>query len=216
MLSVIAMYDVEYVSARFDQFQPVPLLLALAPQVKTSLKIKGSNTSDKVEFEMPTGYRGFRDVVDMPMSLFTDVLACLVYRRRKNDWPEKPLSVVAIQNIFPGTTYENLIKIRYGEEKLTIYKINTMLSSSEIGVGDVFPIIVAAHVWDKFLVPATTGKERKVLIPDDDYMRFWNHHRKHLASQGRNMAGGNQAWRAYLARRSKPMDRLGVQVEKLY
>ena len=216
ILSVMAMYDVEYVSVRFDQFQPIPLLLALAPQAKTSLKVKPSNIGEKVEFEKPPGYRGFRDAVDTPMSLFTDVLTCLLYRRSKNDWPEKPPSVSEMPTYIPGAIYENLIKIRNGDEKLTIYKINKMLCSSEIGVGDIFPIIVAAHVWDKFMVPTTTGEERKVIVPDDDYVRFWNHHRKQLASQGRNMAGGNQDWPAYLARRSKPQDRLGDQVERLY
>lgn len=216
ILSVMAMYDVEFVSARFDQFQPIPLLLAVAPQAKSSLKVKPSNIDDIVEFEKPPGYRGFRDAVDTPMSLFTDVLACLVYRRSKSDWPKKPPSVSEMSDILPGAIYENLVKIRHGEEKLTIYKIDGMLSSSEIGVGDVFPIIVAAHVWDKFMVPTATGKERKVIVPDDDYIRFWNYHRKHLANQGRNMTGGNQTWPVYLARRSKSEDRLGYQVERLY
>lgn len=216
ILSVVAIWDIEYVSARFDRIQPIPLLLALAPQVKPALTIKPTNLTGGAEIEIPHGYRGFRDVVDTPMSLFIDLLACLVHRSSKCDWPERLPKVSQMMEIFSGIEYQNLVNIRAGLENLTIYKIDEMLVSSDVGVGDIFPLIAAAHIWEKFLVPETAGGEHKVLIPDDDYLRFWSRHRERLANQGRNIEGGQEAWPAYLARRSARQDRLGGEQEKLY
>lgn len=215
ILSVMAMYDIEYVTERFKRFRPMPLLLGLAPQAKINLQVKSRNI-DKVEFETPLGFRGFRDIVDTPMSLLTDWLSAIVQMTNQGEWPKRQLRVSEMPDIISRAEYEDLVKIRHGEMKLNIYKICDFLHSTRIGIGDIYPLIVAAYTWDKFMLPIPSTNERKAIVPDDDYMRFWNYHRAELSAKGKNIEGGNYDWPAYLARRSQLEDRLGNQEEGLY
>jgi hypothetical protein len=216
ILSVVALWDVEYIAARFDQFEPIPLLLNLAPQVKPGLVTRPSNYIGGIEIELPAGYRGFRDVIDTPMSLFVDVLACLLHRRKMGGWPDQVPKVSKMTEYFPNTEYHHLINIRAGLESLTIYKLDTILASSEIGVSDIYPIIMTAHIWEQYLLPRAVSGGHEAIIPDTDYLRFWNCHRESLGGHGRNIEGGQESWPAYLTRRSIKQDRLDGREERLY
>jgi len=208
ILSIVALWDLEFCASAFDRFELLPLLLHLAPKIKSGLTVRPGNTGAEITFVIPKGYKGFGDLIDRPMSLLVDVNSCLLYYREHHRWPERSPTVAKSAEIL-GTTQQKLAKLRSSRHRMTATQYQLLLNSKKLGVGDLMPLLAAAHIWECLLFPQSSGKgrgEKKAMIPDEGYLHFWKKHKAALEARG-YVFDGNIPWPSFWARPPISLDR---------
>jgi hypothetical protein len=202
ILSIIALWDIEFCAAEFSRFEALPLLLHVAPKIKSGLTVRRRNSAAGLTIDIPKGYRGFGDIIDRPMSLLVDITSCLLHRSEFQTWPDR-LPKVSISAKTLGTTEQKLAKLRSSVDRMTMNQYQLLLNKKKLLVGDLSPLLVAAHIWEFLLLRQPNdevGEEKKALLPDEDYLRFWSRHRATLGVSG-YVSNGDIPWPSFWARR---------------
>ena len=203
ILSLVASWDIEFCAAEFDRFKPIPLLLQVAPKVKAGLTVRHSNSGGEATIDKPKGYRGFGDIIDRPMSLLIDITSCLVYCREHHNWPDQLPSVSKSADTL-GTNEQKLAKLRSSVHRMTVYQYNLLLPQNPRLIGHLLPLLVSAHIWECLLLPQPSerkSQEKKAIVSDDVFLRFWNRHKAAQETKG-HIFDGDLPWPTFWARPS--------------
>jgi hypothetical protein len=78
-----------------------------------------------------------------------------------------------------------------------------LLNKKKLFVGDLSPLLVAAHIWEFLLLRQPNdevGEEKKALLPDEDYLRLWSRYRATLGVSG-YVSNRDIPWPSFWARR---------------
>lgn len=208
-LSTVALFDVRFAEQAFGRHRPAPVFLLLAPRLKPGLERIGGHSGE--ERYAPRGRRrGFRDAVDTPLCRFFDVVAALSMLRDAGgggDWPPAAPALSDVYRVFGGggraAGPRALDKMRHGENKITVRDLDRLLQGRSLP--EFGPLMFAAHAWEAVLVRKAGRSGKKpvsAMVPDGDYLPFWEMHK--ASSRGRDRAAldGAVPWPDYLLRPS--------------
>ena len=196
LLSLLALWDVEYCADIFGGLKPIPLFLQLAPRLR-------SRASD-----YPTG--GLRrlnlrqkEVVATPVAQLIDLVWCLLKRIQDDKWPDsfpKDTEICTTLN----DSKDNLACLRIGRPNLTRSKFTSLWPDNIQGaegsiIGPPITLLAVAHLWDLIYLDMLKSIAPLTLV-DAPYMRAWHHHRRELGLDVSHHKQPNEAWPTWLDR----------------
>ncbi|MGH9435518.1 MAG: hypothetical protein ACRD06_05930 [Terriglobia bacterium] len=195
VMSFMSLWDIAYSNAVFPRFESAPVFLLLAPRLRPN--VRGAMNSQRADVRTKESPK-FRDMIDVPFSLLFDIISALLRYANNDEFPRNPVALKEMVRLF-GKEGKKLDRLRSGRDRITISTFIGLLPK-EGPNWELVPLLYAAHTWALKLVPRSMPGERRVIIPDVTYRRFWNAHRSALRASGVNLVGGAVPWPGYLAR----------------
>lgn len=211
VMSFMALWDIAYSNSIFPRFESIPLFLLLAPRIRAEVQCSVDSVGDGLHLWHPKKSAKYREMIDLPPSLLLEVVAALLLYSKDRKFSDGAIQLRDMVTLFgSGITKKTedqpkkLDRLRSGRDKLTIATFLRLIPNKEAG-WELVPLLYAAHTWNILLCPPCAANERKVIIPDDVYLRFWTTHRSALTAKGYAVDGGNIPWPTYLLRSPTPI-----------
>lgn len=184
-IPLLAMWDAEYCSTRFANFEPTPVFWQLFPQPG-----RGPGRRNVGPMQRTTG-----------VGQFLDFALCLFEYKATGKWPRAQIEDQEIARLFQQrlklSENDNLPKLRAGQSLMTTAVLqriwpDDITDSSGVVVPPLTTLLAIAHAWDS-LLPLLRHFEL-----DDLYLAAWRN--AHKASTSKSDTAIANQWPAYLRR----------------
>ena len=182
LLSLLALWDVEFCSQYFSSFAPRSCFAMVLPR----LDPKAGN-ADAGKIEKRKGMFWY------PVRRLIGLMASLGGFARNQRWPVR---VPEVEDVASKTVEfkQNLVNWRDGTKKFTRRDFTHIWhklcpdhkgSTGPIRAPEPSPLFVATVFWQALLVDvSTTSKVKSIMLIEDDYLRWWTMHHEALRAKG--------------------------------
>lgn len=182
LLSLLALWDVEFCSQCFSPFAPRSCFAMVLPKLDPKA---GNADTGKIAKR--------RGMFWYPVRRLIDLMACMGEFAHNHNWPER---IPKTQDIVRQTneSEQNLVNWRDGTKKFTRRDFTHIWhklcpdrkgSTGPIGAPEAAPLFVATVFWQSLLVDVNTASKKKsITLIEDDYLRWWTIHHEALRAKG--------------------------------
>ncbi len=182
LLSLLALWDVEFCSQYFSSFAPRSCFAMVLPQLDPKA---GNADAGKIAKR--------RGMFLYPVRRLIDLMACMGEFARNHNWPERiPKAQDIVRQSYESE--QNLVNWRDGTKKFTRRDFTHIWhklcpdrkgSTGPIRAPEPSPLFVATVFWQALLVDVgTTSKVKSIMLIEDDYLRWWTMHHEALRAKG--------------------------------
>ncbi|GAB3367972.1 MULTISPECIES: hypothetical protein [Giesbergeria] len=193
LMSLMALWNIEFCKSYFDQFEAVPIFIWFQPRINPTVK-KGADGNFKKQ----------RDLIHLPNRRLIDFMACLRFYKKNRKWPQEIPSVAEL-SIWTAEDKKNYVE----ERKIVCWREGRRLTYKEFSnfwnamfffceekqrPSPPFPLLFASTTWSKLFVQGSKEKpELSVYINFEKYFIYWwERHEKKAKNNGASF--GDAAW----------------------